>query len=187
MLPAGCVLAALVLAVGLPRIDVRSDRALATRLFPGGPESARSFLSSITSAMISFTGLVSSITIVALQLASGQFSSRILRNYLRDRVNQAALGVFVATFLRDGGAARGAGHQRLGRVRPQLAVTAAFLLVLASVGVFIGYITHIANSLRVAAIGVDTRRVLERRYPQRAPVRAGGPPSGAPVSLVACR
>jgi len=65
---------------------------------PGGPEAARSFLSSITTSMISVTGVVFSITIVALQLAAGQFSSRVTRDFLRDRTTQHTFGVFVGTF-----------------------------------------------------------------------------------------
>ena len=68
-------------------------------LFRGGPEGARSVLSSIITAMISVTGLVFSITIVALQLSSSQFSPRILRTFLRDRITQIALGTFISTFM----------------------------------------------------------------------------------------
>ena len=68
-------------------------------LFTGGPESARALLSAIITSMISFTGLVFSITIVSLQLTSSQFSPRVLRTFLRDWINQMALGVFVATFV----------------------------------------------------------------------------------------
>jgi uncharacterized membrane protein len=49
---------------------------------------ARSFLSSIIQAMITFTGLVLSVTIVVLQLTSGQLSPRALRTFLRDRTIQ---------------------------------------------------------------------------------------------------
>ncbi len=42
LIPTGCVLAAVVLALGLPTVDVHTRTVL---LFPGGPESARSFLS----------------------------------------------------------------------------------------------------------------------------------------------
>ena len=46
--------------------------------------------------MITFTGLVFSITIVVLQLTSSQFSPRVLRTFLRDRQTQLSLGVLVA-------------------------------------------------------------------------------------------
>ena len=68
-------------------------------LFGGGPESARSILSTIAAAMLTFTGLVFSVTMLVLQLASNQLSPRVTRTFLRDRKNQAVLGIFVATFL----------------------------------------------------------------------------------------
>ena len=56
-------------------------------------------LSTIAGSMITIAGVVFSITLVALSLASSQFGPRMLRNFIRDRVNQAALGAFLATFL----------------------------------------------------------------------------------------
>ena len=46
----------------------------------------------------SFAGLVFSITVLALQLASGQFSPRVLRTFLRDRSSKVTLGVTIGTF-----------------------------------------------------------------------------------------
>uniref|UniRef100_UPI002583D650 DUF2254 family protein n=2 Tax=Arthrobacter sp. TaxID=1667 RepID=UPI002583D650 len=75
VVPAACVLASIVLAAGLIRLDqVLGSGDGAPVFYPGPPEGARSLLSSIVGAMISFTGLVFSITIVVLQLTSGQFS-----------------------------------------------------------------------------------------------------------------
>lgn len=187
LVPAACVVVALVLALGLPRFDV-STRLL----FPGGPESARSFLSSITTAMISVTGLVFSITIVALQLAAGQFSSRVMRDFLRDRTIQFTFGVFVATFTYAmvlQRSVRGTSNGPKSFV-PQLAVSIAFVFVLASVAVFIVYINHIANAIRVAnivdRIGVETRVVLDQRYPHNAVTHTPALPTEPPNHSVAC-
>ena len=49
--------------------------------------------------MITVVGVVFSITIVALTLASTQFGPRMLRNFIRDRGTQFTLGTFVATFV----------------------------------------------------------------------------------------
>ena len=49
--------------------------------------------------MMTFTGLVFTITIVVLQLASSQFSPRVLRSFLRDRGSQLCLGILTATFV----------------------------------------------------------------------------------------
>lgn len=170
LVPTVCVTAAIGLAVGLVALDESLPATHAAVVFPGDAQGARGFLSSIIQAMISFTGLVFSITIVVLQLSSSQFSPRVLRMFLGDRTIQFALGVFVATFvyamvvLRSVGAGSGSG----GFV-PRIAVTVAFGFVLASVALFISYITHVANMIRVATIithvGAQARRLLDVRYP----------------------
>ena len=66
--------------------------------FTRGPEGSRAVLSTVAGSMMTITSVAFSITVVALQLASSQFGPRLLRNFMRDRVNQAALGTFIATF-----------------------------------------------------------------------------------------
>jgi len=99
LVPAVCGIGAVGLAIGLGRLDRLIGDTEIVFLFPGPPEGARSFLGAIIGAMISFTGLVFSITVVVLVLTSGQFSPRVLRRFLRDRTIQWSLGMFVATFL----------------------------------------------------------------------------------------
>jgi hypothetical protein len=48
--------------------------------------------------MITVTGLGFALTIVALQIASGQYSPRLLRNFMRDRGTQLVLSIFVGAF-----------------------------------------------------------------------------------------
>src|SRR5918994_322555 len=64
-------------------------------VFGRGVDSARQVLAVISGSTIAFTGTVFSITIVALQLASTQFSPRVLRTFLRDRATQHCFGAFV--------------------------------------------------------------------------------------------
>ncbi len=169
-LPLLCALLALGLGLGLTRLDDALDTSLELPfLFGGGPEGARALLGAIITSMISFTGLVFSITIVVLSLTSSQFSPRVLRTFLRDRFNQLALGVFVATFVYALAVLRSVrGTAQVDPFVPQLAVTVAFAFVLASIALFLGYIHHIAQSIRAATIittiGDDTRRLLERRH-----------------------
>jgi len=66
--------------------------------FRGTPDDARTLLIAIASTLATVIALVLGLTVVALQLASTQFSPRLLRNFLRDRVNQLVLSVFAATF-----------------------------------------------------------------------------------------
>lgn len=170
LVPALCIVVAIGVGVGLIALDHYLGPSPTLLLYPGPPSGARSFLSSITQAMIAFTGLVFSITIVVLALTSGQFSPRVLRAFLRDRTIQFALGIFVSTFVYSMVVQRAVtgsvGHQPF---VPRIAVTGAFVLVLASVGLFIFYIDHMANMIRAATIvtklGGESRDLLARRYP----------------------
>ena len=163
-IPTLCVVFVVVLAEVLTRIDRSHPDAIS--LFEGGAESARGMLSTISSSMITFTGLVFTITIVVLQLASQQFSPRVLRTFLRDRHSQVALGVFVATFtyalilLREVRSGDGAGDEFV----PNLSIAAALILVILSLALFVDYIHHISQSIRVgtitSSIGDETREAI---------------------------
>jgi uncharacterized membrane protein len=134
-------------------------------LFYVDADSARAVLSAIAGAMITFTALVFSITMLVLQQAAAQLSPRVMRTFLRDRFSQAVLGLFVAAFVfallvlldveRD--------------AAPRLGVLAAVGLVLAAVLVFVAYIDHMAHAIRptsvIRAIGAETRDAIDRNYP----------------------
>lgn len=131
------------------------DRRFADRLIPslitGTPEAASNILSTIASAMVTLTTFVLTVTTVAVQLAMGQFSPRIVRALLQDRASQLAYGLFASTFtfailaLREVGAVGG------GTV-PGLTVLVAYLLMLASIAALFLYIDHAGNSLRAAGL-----------------------------------
>jgi uncharacterized membrane protein len=180
LIPSACAVVAVGLAIGLVGVDRDLGDAATRYLFPGPPEGARSFLGAITGAMISFTGLVFSITVVVLVLTSGQFSPRVLRRFLRDRTIQWTLGVFVATFLFAMTVHRTVlGTNDSGAFVPRIAVTFAFVLVLVSVGLFVHYIHHITTMIQVAAIitdlGRETRGILDRRCPPDPPPELPAP------------
>jgi uncharacterized membrane protein len=138
--------------------------------FGGGAEGARSVLSTVAQSMLTFTGLVFTITMLVLQLAANQLSPRVMRTYLRDRQNQIVLGLFVATFLftlvvlRDVRSPDG----DEGFV-PGVSIWVSFVLLVASIGAFIFYIDHMAHAIRastvITAIGDEARDVLDRLYP----------------------
>lgn len=68
-------------------------------LLPASVDSARSILSIIAGAMIGVAGTVFSITLVVLTLASSQLGSRLVRNFMYDRLNQFVLGAYVSSFV----------------------------------------------------------------------------------------
>jgi len=163
LVPAICLIAVAALCLLLVQLDGSLQRGGGGIAFTGGPDSARSMLSSIASSMLTLTALVFSITMVVLQLTSSQFSPRVLRTFLRDRQTQATLGVFTATFvyaliaLREVRGADGLAD----RFVPGITISVAFGLVLLSVGFFVAYIHHIANSIRLITIATRIRRETE--------------------------
>lgn len=83
-------------------LDTRLDyqpSGVALYLFSSSADSARSVLSVIAGAMIGVAGTVFSITLVTLTLASSQFGSRLLRNFMHERINQVVLGSYIATYV----------------------------------------------------------------------------------------
>jgi uncharacterized membrane protein len=158
------------LAVGLFAITYQLDSRVAagTMQLPawaisGDADAARQVLIGIAAAVITVAGVVFSITILALQLASQQFGPRMLRNFIRDRGTQISLGAFVATFVYSVLTLGSVAHQSSGFV-PHISVTVALVLTLGDLGVLIYFIHHVARSIQlttvVSGIAGDFRRTL---------------------------
>ncbi|AKQ64487.1 hypothetical protein A176_001399 [Myxococcus hansupus] len=197
VVPALCVVA----AVGLSRFAHALDAHLSQHehdwyLFQGGPEGARSVLSAVASSMLTFAGLVFSVTILVLQQASNQFSPRILRTFLRDRKSQVALGIFTGTFvyaLLGLRTVRGTSENLdITSHVPSLSVWLAVVLALLCVGAFVFYIHHVAQSIRavviLSRIHDETCETMERMYPEGVGLDAADSgeegPRGAPSLVV---
>ncbi len=88
-------------AIGLLSLDQYVDaRSWSwTGMLQIGTSGIRQVLSVTTGAIISLTGVVFSISVVALTLAANQFGSKILHNFLRDNKNKIVLGVLIGSFL----------------------------------------------------------------------------------------
>lgn len=177
--PAAMVAAAIGLAAGLVELDARIgplDAAATSAhwsvLTPGSADGARGLLQTIAGAMITVAGVVFSITLVALSLAASQYTPRVLRNFMRDRVNQTVLGAFVGIYayclvvLRT---IRG-GTEGGDDFVPGVAVLAGMGLGLAGMAVLIYFIHHIARSIQagqiLSAVTADTLRAADTLYPK---------------------
>ncbi|MEH6735277.1 MULTISPECIES: DUF2254 domain-containing protein [unclassified Shewanella] len=140
------------------------------RLFGVGAEGARQMLSTLAGSMMTVMGITFSMTLLALVLASGQYTSRILRNFMRNSVTQATLGVFASIFayclivLRT---IRGSGGGD--EFVPSLAVFFAFVMSLGGVGVLIYFIHHIALSIQassiIASVAQETNAAIDKLLP----------------------
>lgn len=90
------------LATGFIYLDSQiqySPQGVLKYLLPASVDSARNILGIIAGAMIGIAGTVFSITLVVLTLASSQLGSRLVRNFMYDRLNQFVLGVYVSSFV----------------------------------------------------------------------------------------
>lgn len=131
---------------------------------------ARDILAVIAGSTITVAGTVFSITIVALTLASTQFSPRILRNFMRDTGNQAVLGVLVGIFayciiiLRT---IRDTGNPNTEFI-PALSVFVAVILGFVGIGCLIYFIHHVATSIQatsiISQIASETSKEIKRNF-----------------------
>lgn len=121
-------------------------------LFPTNLDDARTLLATIATALLTFTGVVFSITLVALQMASTQYSPRVLRTFVRKPVTKLALATFIATFVYSLTLLARVGTASGAHTVPQGAVGLAYLLVMVSVIVFVFFVHSTVRSMRVTYV-----------------------------------
>ena len=135
----------------------------------GSADAGRQVLIAIAAAVITVIGVVFSITILALTLASQQFGPRMMRNFIRDVGNQVTLGVFVGTFVYSVLALGSITNSAHGNFVPHLSITVAEGLLLVDLGVLIYFIHHIAKSIQlpevIAGIARDLSRAIDAEFP----------------------
>lgn len=157
-LPAVGVLLGVVAGVVIPLVDAAIDDdlspSLKVYLFGGGADAARTVLSAVSGSLITVTALTFSLTVVTLQLASSQYSPRLLRTFSSDRVVHGTLAVFLGTFTYALTVLRTVRTSADGQAAfvPQFSVTTAFLLALVSVLVLVGFLAHLTSQIRAESI-----------------------------------
>ena len=163
LVPVLCLLAGVVLLSVTLGIDRATDYTLVSQTVTGTPSDAQTILSTVASAMASMTSLVLTVTLVAVQLAMGQFSPRIVGALLTDRFSQFSIGLFATTFVVAVGTLREIRGSDAGTV-PGLTILLAYLLVAASVVLLILFVHHAGQGLRVAGlidlVGDRTRMLI---------------------------
>ena len=169
------VLVALAIAAGivLPHVDEHTNTTIGVSF---GSDAARNVLGSLAGGMITFTGFVFSILLLAVQFGSSQFSPRMLRRFLRDPTTKFSLGIFMATFIYALTVLRVVGTAENEAFVPDNSISIALLLLMASMLMFLRLISRTTQGLRVAAVlrelGRDAQRTVDRVYPE--PVAGDG-------------
>lgn len=165
-------MASIVLAAVLIEADSAvSDRWLAQwpRLFGAGAEGSRGMMSTIAGSMMTVVGVTFSMVLMVLAMASSQYTSRILRNFIRSRVTQVVLGIFAGIFTYCLIVLRTIRSGDEGSFVPNLAVSFGFVLALGGVGALIFFIHHIASSIQassiIASVAQETIASIDRLFP----------------------
>ncbi|WP_329603574.1 DUF2254 domain-containing protein [Nocardia seriolae] len=160
---------------GLDRAVYRGALTIPEWVIGGTPDAARQTLTAVAAAIITVVGVVFSITIVALTLASTQCGPRMLRNFIRDRGTQLTLGTFVASFVYAIAALASVGADFV----PHISTTVAIVSMVADLAMLIYFINHIAMAIQlpnvIAGIAAEVSIAIETNHVTSA---ASGPQRG---------
>ncbi|MCZ2820518.1 DUF2254 domain-containing protein [Modestobacter sp. VKM Ac-2977] len=197
-IPALGVLLAIVLGTTLPELDQHwaTGRHPLAFAFGGGASAARDLLAAIAGSLISVTGVTFSLTVVALQLSSSQYTPRLLQTFVTDRVVQLTLAQLVLTFVYALTVLRTVRAESAteddSAFVPRLSITVAYLLTLGSVLGLVLFLGHLSRLLRVETMLRDVHdeatQTIARELddPGEADREAVGPRGGGqPLPLVA--
>ena len=147
-------------------VDVPLGASLRWLAWPGDADSAMAMLQTVAGSVITVTALAFTLIVVALQLASQQFSPRLLRDFSRDRVVKAALAVLLAALVYTTAVLRSIDAQA---PLPDVALLIAAALGLIAVAAILGYINHMTRVLRVdtmmRTVHDETDTVIAAFYP----------------------
>jgi uncharacterized membrane protein len=166
------VLASFGLAYGLVEFDAHTSWHGEKRfplLFGTGADGARGMLAAISGSMLTVATLAFSLTLSTISQVSSQYSPRVLRNFMRDRINQVVMGYFVGVFaycLIVLGTIRGTDEIKF---VPATAVLTGLVLALGGIAALIFFIHHIAESLQTGTIVQhifhETNRAINNLFP----------------------
>lgn len=193
-LPVLGIVVALVLGVVVPELDSalaagrNADDAsrrfaawLAQWTFSGGADAARDVLAAIAGSVVTVTSLTFSLTVVTLQLASSQFSPRLLRTFSGDRFVQITLAAFLGTFVYTLTVLRTVRVETdsAPAVVPHAAITVAYLAAVVDVVLLVAFLAHLAREIRVepmlARVHRGAQATLDAVTTPRDPERPGPP------------
>lgn len=177
-LPSSLVACALLLAAATLAVDARVQLPTGEGwgwLTHTRPVGARAMLTVVASAVIGIAGVTFSITMVAVSFASSQYGPRLIGNFMRDRANQATLGILIATFvyclliLR--AVQGGAGALEEQSFVPHASLLVTMGLTLICIGSLIYFVHHIPESINVgnisARLGREMQSAVSELFPDR--------------------
>ncbi|HYF47492.1 MAG TPA: DUF2254 family protein, partial [Acidimicrobiales bacterium] len=194
VLPAGVVLLAALLGEALAEVDDRVEPGSLPGFLETSEESARAILGAIAGGTITAAAVVLSFTLVAVQLASSQYSPRTLGRFLGDRFQQVVMGAVFGTFTYSVVVLREVERADVGPERPvaQVATTGAVVLAILALLAVLASIDHTARSLQVESIAhrvsdLSIAIARERYPPIEDPPAPPEPPPTPPADALTVR
>ncbi|WP_081675561.1 DUF2254 domain-containing protein [Propionimicrobium lymphophilum] len=142
---------ALCLGSFLGSLHLPEDGVLAEYLWPGSASSAADMISMIFSTALTVLTTTISMTLIVLQVASGNFSHQLLRDFIQSRAVRGIISVYVFIICFSVAALRSIHTSDIDRP-PQFAVAAAILLIFIAVATFIWYVTRVVEMVRVDSV-----------------------------------
>ena len=136
------------------------------------PSSAVTLLAAVGGGMVTFTGFVFSVVLLIIQFGSSSYSPRTVSYFLRSRVTQTVLGIFLATITYAFLALISIGSGRESYV-PVAGVLVCLILLLVSLVAFLVLIQSVAGRIRVDSLVSELGRLAGRALNRN---RSFGPP-----------
>jgi uncharacterized membrane protein len=137
-------------------------------LLAADSDAAASLTSTVAAAMLSLIAVVFTTTLVAIQLAGGQYSPRVVRIFVRSRLTHVTMGLFFATFVFALNALveiRGGSEPLV----PEITISVVYLLLASTILAFIAFVQGMSRLLRVqyiyTKVTADGRASLLAEFP----------------------
>lgn len=135
-----------------PLLAVLTRQADTSVTVPGAwqytPSAASTVLTTIVGATVGLTGFVVTVTVLAIQMATGTFSARYMRIWYRDRMLKAVLAVLAGTLTFSFSLIRQVGTKQV----PNIGVSVAGALLVLSLVLFLLFFDRFIHRLRPVAV-----------------------------------
>jgi uncharacterized membrane protein len=157
-------IASIVAALALAPVVRWVDDVTRWSLFDFASAGASAVVSALASSLLSLIVFAFSILLLAIQIAGGQLSPRIIARVFQARILKGTVAAFVFSYTYSLAAL-----SRIGERVPQLPVALAIFSSLVSLGLFIFLVQRVGEGFRpgtlMTVVAAETRRVIDAVYP----------------------
>lgn len=149
VLPALLIVVSILMVFGANYLDGRLTQDGLPFLVPATVPSGRTMLATIAGAIITVAALVFSLTALTVQMAASQYSPRVIQGFLRDRFQQAVLGVVIGTFTFALTGLATLGADPADGARADWTATIGVVLGVGSALLIVAYIDYVTRRIRI--------------------------------------